>query len=228
MHSQHRWIWLSALSVVFSSLSYAAGISVKNGSVLSLGDGSLTLNCNELNIANGAQVSLAQGSVTGVTHMINNGQLDGEQGQIDFTGDWNQLGTFDSGSSVINLVDGCSLSTTTVSGSSAFAQFSATTSTARSVNFAAGLTQSFSQSLILSGSNGNLLNIRSTVADQLASLDLAPAASQTIAFVDVADNQAIGQPLAPGAAETYNSVSSGNTPGWFISLGEEIFSSSFE
>ena len=209
-------------------LTHAVGITVNGGGMLNLGDGSITLNCTELNIAASGQVSLDQGALNNATNIINNGQLNGGQGNIDLTGNWAQSGTFTANTSTVNIIDGCNTTTTVISGSSNFSSLSATTAGARSLNFEAGTTQQVSTALTLTGTTGNLLIIRSTAASQLAALNLAPGASQTINFIDVADNQASGQPIAPGAAATYNSVNSGNAPGWFTVLTEEIFDNGFE
>jgi hypothetical protein len=58
--------------------------------------------------------------------------------------------------------------------------------------------------------------LRSTVPGQHAGLTLAPGGSQSIAFVDVADmDSSGGQTLAPGSADLYDSVDSGNNLNWF-------------
>lgn len=223
-----RYISLLALSLLLPGLTYAAGITIGSGGAFNLGDGSITLNCNEFNIASSSQASLDQGTLNSATNIVNNGQLNGSQGTINFTGNWTQSGNFTAGTSQINLADGCNVTTTTISGSSTFSNFSATTTTGRSLNFEAGTTQQISNALTLTGSAGNLLVIRSTVAGQTASLNLDSAATQAIDYVDVADNQASSTPIAPGNPAAYNSTNSGNTSGWFVSLSNDIFNDDFE
>ena len=74
----------------------------------------------------------------------------------------------------------------------------------------AAATQTVLDALKLLGSAGNLLILRSSTPGQQAFLKLQPGGSQTIDYVDVADNGATGQTLAAGG----NSTDSGNTTNW--------------
>lgn len=223
----YRYGWLIALSFA-SPLSIAAGITLGTGGTLNLGDGRISFNCTDLSIASGAQIFLAQGTLAGVHDVGNNGQLNAGNGALDVAGDWRQQGNFAAGTSTVNLADGCDETIATVSGSSIFHNLSATTGAGRRLNFEAGVTQQINNAVTLIGSAGNLLVIRSTAAGQAAFVNLTAPASQNISFVDVADQRATGQVLAPGNPASFDSVNSGNTSGWFITPDDSIFSDQFE
>jgi hypothetical protein len=174
-----------------------AGLVVGSGGVVHLGSGTLTLGCTDLEIASG-------------------GELHAEQGTIQLAGNWTAGGLFDPGTGTVAIVDGCTTpETATISGSNAFYDLTATTANGKHLVFSAGSTQTIGDHLGLTGAPGNLLAIRSTSAGLAASLNLAPAGTQSIDHVDVRDSHATGQHLAPGPPSAFNSVDSGNSTGWF-------------
>ncbi|HKI85765.1 MAG TPA: hypothetical protein VKA53_03370 [Thermoanaerobaculia bacterium] len=186
------------LFVLLSSSLFAAGISIGSGSSMSLGSGTVDLGCGNLAIASG-------------------GTLSGDQGTLRLAGNWSGGSGFSPGTSHVSIVDGCATpETSMVSGNNTFFNLSAQTNDGKTLVFDAGSVQTIQNSVSLSGSNGNLLTIRSTSPGSAADLDLAPGGTQVVDYVDVADNHATGQPLAPGPPIAYHSIDSGNTTGWFI------------
>jgi hypothetical protein len=171
----------------------AAGLSIGADSTVQLGDALLALGCDDLLIKPTATLQ-AQAST------------------ISLAGNWDNRGTFGAGTGTVLFEDGCVPNLSSIAGSTTFFDLRITTSTGKTVRFEAGVTQKILDGLTLMGAPGNLLVIRSSIPGQQAFLDLAPAASQLIDYVDVADNGATGQDLAPGA----HSIDSGNTTGWLF------------
>lgn len=178
----------------------AAGLSIGAGSTMQLGNALLALGCNDL-------------------HIEPTGTLEAQASTIALAGNWDNRGTFDPGTGTVRVEDGCSVpETSDIGGSNTFFALVVTTSSGKKVRFQAGATQTILDHLTLMGAPGNLLMIRSSMPGEQAFLDLAPAGSQEIDYVDVADNAASGRLLAPGSAARYHSIDSGNTTGWFFTL----------
>ena len=202
------------LSAVVAFLPLATGASaaefrVDSGASVDLDTGSLDLDCADLSIAG----TLAAGT-SGVARARHvsidpSGLLSGESATLTVAGDWANAGTFDAGTSTVQLVDDCSLASATISGDTTFASLEMTTTSGFLYQFTSGSTQTVTGSLTLLGAAGNLLTIRSTVGGSEAFLDLQGTSSGD--FVDVDDNDATaGNPVALGP----NSVTGSNTPGW--------------
>lgn len=208
-----RGLWLrsSAFSLVVSlaaSATSGAQLVVGSGSSLSLGSNSLDLGCAALLVE--GTVDLGSGLVARVLDLgiAPAGALHGQSGALRVTRDWANSGTFDAGIGTVELVDGCGAGLADILGDTTFAGLSMTTSTGKEHRFAAGSTQTVTTALTLAGVSRNLLRIRSSVDGSEALLDLQ--GSQSIAFVDVKDNHAVGVPLQLGP----ESFTSGNALGW--------------
>ena len=193
-----------------TTVASAAQLTVGAGSSMDLGSGSLGLGCADLVVAGtlaaGTDGIASAGNVT----IDSGGVLNGESATLEVTGDWNNAGTFVAGTSSVQLADGCGLSSAVITGDSAFHELVMTTSTGKLYSFAAGSTQTVTQSLSIVGAAGNLLAIRSTVDGEAAFIDLQGSASTD--YVDVKDNHAIGNVIPLGAT----SVNSGNTLKWWV------------
>ena len=177
----------------------ASGLSIGAGSTVRLGDALLALGCNDL------QIEPA-------------GELQAQASTIRLAGNWDNRGTFDAGIGTVLFEDGCVPNLSSIAGSNTFFDLRIITSTGKTVQFEAGATQKVLDGLTLMGAPGNLLVIRSSIPGQRAFLDVAPTASQLIDYVDVADNAATGQFLAPGrTAAAAHSIDSGNNFRWFFS-----------
>jgi hypothetical protein len=175
----------------------ASGLSIGAGSTMRLGDAVLALGCNNL------QIEPA-------------GTLQAQASTISLAGNWDNRGTFDAGTGTVRFEDGCVPNPSSIGGNNTFFDLRIISSTGKTVRFEAGATQSVLDGLTLMGAPGDLLVIRSSIPGQRAFLDLGPGASQLIDYVNVADNAATGQDLAPGPAPAAHSIDSGNSTGWFL------------
>ncbi len=215
----HRRILISCLISIlylsFSTTLAARGITIGAGHSIDLGAGVVSLGCGDL--VNDGQLFLGSAVISDVRHLVNGGVIEAQSGELSLTGDWTDNGTFNAGTSLVGMTDGCGTAASTVNGSNTFFDWSATTSAGKQLNFTSGATQNVLNALVFNGSPGGLLAIRSTVADDPGFLELAAGGSQSIDYVDVRDNHAPepGQFMAPGFPEDYNSVDSGGNFRWF-------------
>jgi len=209
---------------------YCAGISVGNGATLDVGNATIDVNC--LNLETAGQFVLGGGLVNAVNLLSieNTGELSGETGSLRFAGDWWNAGTFDAAQSSISMQDGCGTTESLMLGDNSFYNFSASTSTGKTLSIEAGSVQAFANELSLHGAEPNQrLKIRSSVPGQSVHFNLAAQGVQQINAVDVKDNDAsTGQLLAPGIPAAHASVDAGNNKNWFGQLLDLIFKDGFE
>lgn len=201
------------LGLVVAHGAAAQSIRVGAGAQLQLGDGQIRSSCLDLAVDGNADLGAAR--VSGLRDVRIAGRLALGSGSLAVAGDWSNAGTFSAGTSEVVLQDGCARSSARIEGNSSFHRLRATTASGRTLVFGAGTTQQVAANLTLAGSAGKLLTIRSAGAGAAGHIDLAAAAMQSVAWVDVMDNHGIGQRIAPGRPAAFNSVDSGNSTGWF-------------
>jgi len=188
-----------------------AQILVPAGSSLSLNGGSLDLAGTGLTIAG----TFATGSV-GVNGANNidilaGATLDGGSGYLRLSGDWSNAGTFNPAGGTVFFVDGAA-SSSNVSGSSVFNNLSFISASGKSYVFAVGSTQTIDSALTIGGAASAGIQFKSSIAGQVANINLLPAGAQNISYVGVSDVHATGQHLAPTLS---NDGGTGNATGWF-------------
>src|SRR5207249_2743309 len=126
---------------------------------------------------------------------------------INLVGNWNNTGgTFNAGSASVILTG----ANQTISGSTTFNNLTKTVATARTLTFDATGTQTITGTMLLQGSSGQLLSLRSSSFGTQWKID--PQSVRTIAFLDVQDSNNINA-TAINAVGT-NSVDSGNNTNW--------------
>jgi hypothetical protein len=186
-------------------------IEVGADTTFDLGDASLDLGCDDLMVAGVLAGGTGPAIQVGNLEIELGGTLQGELGAFEVTGNWTNAGSFAAGMSTVRFVDGCGATQATISGSTTFDVLEMITSAGKLYSFEAGATQTVQTNLLLMGTSGALLLLRSTSEGSEAFSELQ--GTQDVSFVDVKDNHstgtAIGLPLA-------NSFSSGNTTGWTV------------
>jgi hypothetical protein len=202
---------LTALVGLAPAAVPAAEVAVGAGASMSLGAGQLDLGCADLTVA--GTLSAGSQGVAGTRDMVIDptGVVNGNSATLVVSGDWDNAGTFNAGTSSVQLRDGCGLSSAVIAGDTSFATLDLLSTTGKLYTFTAGSTQTVSQSFAVNGAPGNLLTIRSSSPGNAAFLDAQGSAGGD--YVDVQDNQAIGNNIGVGA----NSVIGTNTAGWFVS-----------
>ncbi len=194
-----RFLIAVVLSIWGLGTAFSADFQVDSGDTCNLGGGTLNLECGNLTLQSGATLNAGSGDIL-------------------LSGNWDNQGTFNRGSSSVVFNDSCGAATTSsVTGETYFHNLTANTAAAHELQLASGQTQSMANALVLTGAQNQLLKIRSSAPGAPAYFMLAQGGSQTIDYVDVQDNHApySGQWLAPNAPEYFNSVNSGGNFRWF-------------
>lgn len=205
------WVCVAALAM---SGEARAGFEIGSGSAVDFGDAAIDFACGDLSIA--GQASGGSATLTGIANFaLSGGAFSAATAQLSLGGNFSNAGAFAAGSSSVAIVDACGGPTSQFAGATQFYDLSVVSAAAKQLVLPSSLAQGVAHALVLQGAAGNLLRVRSTSAGQRAQFAVVPAASQTIAYVDAADNQATLATIAPGEAALYNSVDSGNLINWF-------------
>ena len=161
---------------------------------------SLTINGN-LTITNGVlNLNNKNLNVDGYILIGTNGTLYATSSVITLKGSWANYGNFNFGTSTV-VLNGTNQA---VYGNTTFYNLTKTVTTADTLYFEAGSTQTILNSLTLQGASGNLLLLRSTSGGSYWYID--PQGTQNISFVDIRDSYN----LSFTNIITTNSVDSGN------------------
>jgi len=201
---------VAAALLTLTTGASASQLTVGSGATLDLGTGNLDLGCADLTIAGTLSAGTAGFAQARDVTIDPTGLVNGDSAMLQVAGDWDNSGAFNAGTSTVQLVDGCGLTSAVIAGDTTFANLDMTTSSGKLYSFTSGSTQTVTTSLTLMGEDsGDQLKIRSTLAGSEAFLDLQ-GASQSAAHVDVQDNHAIGAPLELLGA----SIKRANTLGW--------------
>lgn len=205
----------AALACALAAPAFAQ-INIGAGSTFDFGNAAIDFGCSDLDVAGNATSTAA--ALAGLRNLAvpSGGTFNAGTSQITLGGDFANGGGFNAGSGAVSIVDACGSGTSQVSGSTSFFVLAANTTSAKQLVLPANSTQAVTHSLTLTGTAGNLLQVRSSSAGQRANLALASAAAQTISYVAVRDNAATGATIAPGAPAAYNSVDGGDLVNWFI------------
>lgn len=199
----------------------AGGLTLDQGSSISLGSGHLQLGCNDMSV-HGA-LNLDTGVIDNIGNVVisTDGVLNGNRGKIEFGKDWSNEGSFTATESSVSLVDECSSGASTIGNDNTFYNLSVVTSAGKNVFLDADKSQNVINDLVLTGTDGNLLVLRSTLSGVYAIFVLSELGGQLIDYVDVQDNWAMmpGQHLARGWPHEFNSLDSGNNMRWFFNFG---------
>ncbi len=199
----------AAAGLVLAAAAPASVVTVGSGSSLDLGTGSLDLGCADLTVAGTLAAGTAGFTQARDLTIDPAGVLNGNSATLEVAGDWDNSGTFNAGTSTVQMVDGCGLLSAVVAGDTTFANLDMTTASGFLYSFVFGSTQTVTGSLTLLGAAANLLTIRSTLNGSEAFLNVQDSSSAD--FVDVEDNDATaGNPVSLGP----NSLKGSNTPGW--------------
>ena len=200
---------IAALAILASTAD-GRELDVGAGSSVDFGSAAVDLGCTDLVI--GGTLEAGSGLVARArdVSILSGGVLSGESSILDVAGDWDNAGSFVPGTSHVRFVDDCGRVSATLTGDNGFHDLEMTTSIGKLYLFAAGSTQTISNSLTLAGNGGTRLILRSTVGGSEAFTDLQ--GSQFITSVDVKDNHATGDVLVLDE----QSIDSGNTGGWTL------------
>ncbi|MBW1788482.1 MAG: DUF2341 domain-containing protein [Deltaproteobacteria bacterium] len=175
-------------------------------------------------------------------NMENLGAFNGGSGTIDVNGTLTLSdGSFTSTSGTMSIADDFAHSGGTfshnsgtvtldgtgqiISGSTSFNNLTKTVTTADTLTFEAGSTQTIAGTGIVSlkGADGNLLSLVSDTPDTRWNFTLTAGAAKDISYVDVKDSDASGSDATQKPINPANSLNGGNTIDWFPLLPDIIF-----
>lgn len=138
-----------------------------------------------LTIDPGGVLTLNGYSLTVMGDITINGTLDAGSSTITTGGNWSNSGSFSQGTSTV-ILNGTNQA---IYGSTTFYNLTKSVSTADTLYFQAGSTQTIANSLTLNGAGGGLLSLRSTSTGSYWYID--PQGNRNISFVDVKDSNNI-------------------------------------
>ncbi len=183
-------------------------LSVTNGTLTqgarAITTGALTINGGTF--TGGSQALDVNGNVT-----LSSGSFTAPSGAFTVSGNWTKSGgTFNPGTYTV-LLDGADQ---TLDGSTTFYNLTKTVSTARTLNFTQGTTQTVLNALDLEGSSNNLLSLRSSLDGSTWNID--PQGTRTVSYLDVKDSTNINSTLINGIG--FNLTDSGHNTGWLFRI----------
>ena len=198
MRSFQLILTILATTLLAAAPSAAGQLIVGTGASFDLGTGSLGLGCGDLLVSGTMSAGSAGLAQARDLTIAPGGTLNGNSATLEVAGNWDNAGSFSAGTSTVQLVDGCGLSSAVISGDTTFANLDLTTTSAFLYEFTAGSTQTVSGMLTLAGASGNLLMIGSTTGGSVAFVNVLGSSSAD--FVDVEDNDASGgKPISDSA-----------------------------
>ncbi len=188
-------------------------------------DGTGTINSNEafenVTINSAGTVTLGAALDADGNLSITAGTLDvsGTNFGITVGGNWAKSGTFTQRSGTVTF--DTAGTTSTISGSTTFNNFSCTTAN-KPITFTAGTTQTISGALTLTGSASNLIVLRSTVTD--SAWNLTVNGTSSVDYVNVRDSNAGGGNAITHAVSPSRSVNVANNTNWGFNAAPTVAS----
>jgi len=204
--------------LLFAASAARADYIVPAGGITSLNAGTLNLACTDLIV--GGTFNVNSGAIRNARNITiqSGGVLNGGSGSIAVSGNWSvsPTGQFSPGTSDVRFDESCGPGLSTISGSTTFHDVHFTSATGKSFVFTVGTTQTIAGLFEFQGTASAPAQFLSSIASQVAYINLQPGGTQLISHVGVTDVWATGQHLAPNQT---NEGGSGNANGWFGSPG---------
>ncbi len=117
-----------AILLALAGGASAAQLTVGSGASLDLGTGSLDLGCADLTVGGTLSAGTAGFAQARDVTIDPAGLVNGNSATLEVAGDWDNAGTFNAGTSTVQMVDGCGLTSSVVAGDTTFANLDMTTS----------------------------------------------------------------------------------------------------
>lgn len=185
---------------VFLVQSAQANILVPENASLSLPAGSsFDLSCGYLDVQGDLSLNSAEVSNIMNVDIASGGQLDGGDGIIQLSGNWQNEGIFNPGNGTVIIDDNCSASDVIFSGSTVFNNLTIIDNSGRSVFLPGGRALTVNGTLTLQGNGTTPLQLLSNDGSQ-ATIILGPSAQVIRNNVNLASNVQIGTGFKPAVA----------------------------
>jgi hypothetical protein len=179
-----------ALALAVSGASLAQ-VNVPTGGVVNVPAGSMNLACAGLNVQGTYNVGTGQVQNTGDVGIAATGTVNGGQGTLRVTGNWNNLGNFVAGTSTVLFTDGCAVGPQTLSGNSVFYNLTLSSTNGQTFVLPAGSNITVLGVLTLQGASGNPIQLTSS-SGQTALITFGPAAQLVNTNANVNGNVQFG------------------------------------
>jgi hypothetical protein len=206
--------WCVGALLWCAALAARADYIVAANATTSLNGGTLNLSCTSLIV--GGTFDVGSGAIVNARNVTvqPGGLIQGGSGSIALSGDWTMgsPGQFVAGTSDVRFDDSCVSGPSLITGSTSFYNVHFTSTTGKSFVFAVNTTQTIANLFEFVGTASAPSQFRSSIAGQVANVNLQPGGTQTIAHVGVTDVWATGQWLAPYQS---NEGGGGNARRWF-------------
>lgn len=137
---------------------------------------------------------------------IATGTVTGGTATIAVAGNWSNTGTFTANTSTVSLTG----TNQQINGTTSFYDLSKTVSSADTLTFENGKTQTVTHTWTATGASGQLLSLRSLSTGSQWSID--PQSTRTISYLDVKDSNNINATTI--SISGFNITNSGNNTGW--------------
>ncbi|MGR3219587.1 MAG: hypothetical protein ACUZ8H_07200 [Candidatus Anammoxibacter sp.] len=175
-------LFVTVFCSIVTNYSYAIGVDINSNAGIGINKGSFNLK-GDLNVLGTLTASSLRTTVIGLT------------------GTWTVSGSFVSGSSTVNLIG----SDQSITGTNTFYNLTKTVTSAATMAFGSGTTQTIVNSLTMQGIANRLLSLESSNAGNQFFLNLQSGAVHTMSFLNVKDSNASGLALTAD-----DSIDSGN------------------
>lgn len=180
----------AALCMLLSPAALAQLVIPENASQ-NLADGAMGLGCTALDVA--GTLNMDTGAISGISAVIiaATGTVNGDQGSLSVSGDWNNSGTFVPGTGTVMLTDGCALGPIEITGTTVFNNLTLTSTDGRTFIIPAGENLTVNGVLTLQGAEGQPIELVSS-SGVTALISLGPSAQLIQSFANVNANVQIG------------------------------------
>lgn len=156
--------------------SALAQVNVPAGATINVpSGGTMSLGCTALNVQGSFNVNAGQVTNTGDVSIATVGTVNGGQGTMSVSGNWNNSGTFVPGSGSVIFTDGCAPGPLQITGTTVFNNLTLSSSNGRTFVIPAGANITVNGTLTLQGTSGQPLQLVSS-SGELAIIRLGPSA----------------------------------------------------
>ncbi len=191
MGSPFGRLFIAAALLMPLSSAALAQLIVPLDSSYDVADGSMSLGCTALEIAGTLDMGSGTLSDVSAVNIAATGTINGDQGTLSVSGDWNNLGTFNAGTGTVVFTDGCAIGPIEITGTTVFHDLTLTSTEGRTFILPAGENITVNGVLTLQGADGQPIELVSSTGET-AVIDLGPSAEVVQNFASVNSNVQIG------------------------------------
>jgi hypothetical protein len=184
-------LFITASLFMFLSSAALAQLIIPENASQNLADGSMNLGCSALDVAGTLNMDTGTISEISEVNIAPTGIINGDQGTLNVSGDWNNLGTFNAGTGTVVFTDGCALGNIELTGTTVFNNLTLTSTTGRTFIIPAGENITVNGVLTLLGTDDEPITLISS-SGETAVIALGPSAQVIQNFANVDANVQIG------------------------------------